>query len=69
MTDLTLEIGGMTCGHCVAGVSRALKELPGVEVDTVTVGKAVVQFDAGAVKPAEIAKAITDEGYQVLTTR
>ena len=69
MTDLTLEIGGMTCGHCVAGVSRALKGLPGVEVHTVTVGKAVVQFDPGAVKPAEIAKAITDEGYQVLTTR
>ena len=28
---ITLKVDGMTCGHCVAAVSRALAQVPGVE--------------------------------------
>jgi copper chaperone CopZ len=41
---LELAIDGMTCGHCVAAVTRALKECHGVasvQVDLAT-GRAVV---------------------------
>jgi len=30
MTNLTLRIDGMSCGHCMNAVNRALAGLPGV---------------------------------------
>lgn len=66
MTRLSMEIGGMSCGHCVRGVTRALEALPGVEIEQVAVGSAVVRFDAGQVEPARITQAIEDDGYAVV---
>ena len=37
MTRTTLEIDGMTCGHCVAAVRKALQSLDGVEVEQVAI--------------------------------
>jgi copper chaperone len=68
MTQLNIDIGGMTCGHCVGSVTRALKGLDGVAVEQVTVGKATVSYDASATSPATIAAAIEDEGYRVVST-
>jgi copper chaperone len=64
MQALTIEIGGMSCGHCVGAVRSALERLPGVEVKDVRVGSATVAFDAAATSPERIADAIRDEGYQ-----
>ncbi|HYD54652.1 MAG TPA: heavy-metal-associated domain-containing protein [Gemmatimonadaceae bacterium] len=69
MTKLTVEIGGMSCGHCVAAVSRSLKGIDGVEVEQVQVGSAVLQYDESAVSAARITQAIEDEGYPVVGTR
>jgi copper chaperone len=66
---MTMEIGGMRCGHCVAAVSGVLTGLDGVEVERVSVGSAVVAYDAGAVSPARIAQAVEDEGYAVTASR
>jgi copper chaperone len=66
MTQLTMDISGMTCGHCVGSVTRALKGLDGVTVEQVTLGKAKVSYDAGATSPAQIAQAIEEEGYSVV---
>ena len=38
----TLSITGMTCGHCVMSVKRALGELEGVTVEQVAIGSATV---------------------------
>lgn len=38
-----LSIQGMHCGACVRRVSTALADLPGVEVESVTVGSATVR--------------------------
>ena len=43
-----MQITGMTCGHCVAGVTRALKGVPGVTVDQVVIGTASVAYDPTA---------------------
>ena len=67
MTQLKIDISGMTCGHCVGSVTRALKGLDGVAVEQVTVGKATVSYDATATSPATIAAAIEDEGYRVVS--
>jgi copper chaperone len=68
MTQLTMDISGMTCGHCVGSVKRALQGLDGVAVEQVTIGKATVSYDAAATSPAKIAEAVEEEGYRVVTT-
>jgi len=39
----TLNIDGMTCGHCVQAVTKALSAVPGVKVRSVAVGSAVIE--------------------------
>jgi len=63
MQQATIDIEGMSCGHCVAGVKRALGELRGVEVQEVQVGSATVSYDPARVTPGRIAEAIRQEGY------
>jgi len=62
MSRIELNITGMTCGHCQAGVAKALKSVPGVtdaQVDLKN-GTAVVEGDA---QPEALVAAVTEEGY------
>ncbi|QOJ14122.1 MAG: heavy-metal-associated domain-containing protein [Planctomycetia bacterium] len=43
----TLAIDGMTCGHCVQAVTKALSAVPGVKVRSVAVGSAVIETADG----------------------
>ena len=63
MKDLTLHIEGMSCGHCLNAVSRALGAVPGVEIGSVKIGRAEVRYDETAVNPARIADAVSEAGY------
>lgn len=57
-----LNISGMTCGHCQAAVTKALKRVPGVqdaEVDLQT-GRATVQ---GEPDVQALLSAVSEEGY------
>jgi copper chaperone len=65
MERVSLTIEGMTCGHCVRGVGQALESLPGMHVEQVDIGSAVVSYDPAAVKPEQISEAISEEGYEV----
>ena len=67
MGSLDLDIDGMSCGHCVASVSQALRELPGVEVKNVSIGAAQVSYEADKVSPEEIVLAVEDAGYTATT--
>ena len=69
MTKLTMDITGMTCGHCVAAVSKTLKAIDGVAIDDVRVGSAVVDYDEKKLTPKQIAQAVSEEGYLVVGTR
>jgi copper chaperone CopZ len=51
----------------VAGVTRALKGVPGVTVDQVVIGTASVEYDPTATTPADLAKAVEEEGYRVVS--
>lgn len=64
MRDLTLHIEGMSCGHCLNAVSRALNAVPGVEIGSVRIGRAEVRYDETAVNPARIEEAVTEAGYR-----
>ena len=60
-----LTIDGMTCGHCVKAVEKALAALPGVKSVAVNLakGNATIAHDDGALEA--IVKVVTDEGYEV----
>ena len=63
MSRLELEIQGISCGHCVAAVSEALRELPGVTVERVAIGSAAVSYEPGQVSVDDITLAVEDAGY------
>jgi copper chaperone len=59
---LKLSIEGMHCGACVRRVTNALQAVPGVQVHSVEVGSAQLQFDAQAT-PEQIAAAVNGIGF------
>jgi len=58
----TLEITGMTCGHCAQAVTRALQAVPGVATAQVdlALGSARITGDADT---AVLIRAVEAEGY------
>jgi copper chaperone CopZ len=69
MEKVTLDIGGMSCGHCVAAVRGALASLPGVQVEEVRIGSATVSYDPAATSVEKVADAIREEGYEPAPAR
>jgi copper ion binding protein len=63
MEHLSIKIDGMSCGHCVARVEKALKRLDGVNVIRVDIGAADVTYDPAKTPFARIREAIDDAGY------
>ena len=63
MEHLTLKIDGMSCGHCVARVEKALRKLDGVSVNRVEIGAADLVYDPAKTPFARIREAIDDAGY------
>ena len=63
MTRTTLKIDGMSCGHCVMSVKKALATLEGVTVENVAVGSATVAYDPAISSAEQIVDAISDAGY------
>jgi copper chaperone len=62
MNTTELNVSGMTCGHCLAAVTKALKSVEGVtdaHVDLAS-GKATV---TGTSDTQALVAAVTDEGY------
>jgi len=59
------SVDGMSCGGCVASVTRAVQRVPGVQkVDVSLEGKvATVEFDGAAVDCAAIVAAIEAAGF------
>jgi len=67
MDRVTMTIEGMSCGHCVMAVRRALQAIDGVEVEEVKVGSATVAYDPGTTSAEQLAGAVQDEGYEVVS--
>ncbi len=68
MNPLLLKIGGMSCQHCVAHVTTALQELPGVKSVTVDLlnGRATLEIEEAYFNIDEAAEAIAEAGYDFL---
>lgn len=64
METLELTIGGMSCGHCVGQVTKALAGAEGVVVKRVTVGQATIAYDPVLTTPHTIVTIIEEAGYE-----
>jgi copper chaperone CopZ len=65
MNPITLQIEGMSCGHCVGQVRNAMARLDGVQIHEVKVGEASLSYDPALVSPKEIVEAVQAAGYDV----
>lgn len=68
METITMNVNGMTCGGCVASVTRVLKSVPGVSDVAVTLnpGAAKVTFDPARTAAPALRNAVEDAGYDVV---
>ena len=60
---LKFSIEGMHCGACVRRVTNALQAIPGVQVNSVQVGSAELEFNPAATTPETIAAAVNGIGF------
>jgi copper chaperone len=65
MTEL--NITGMTCGHCVAAVKKALEAVDGVAHAEVELSSGRARVEGNA-QPEALIQAVVREGYQAVAT-
>ncbi|MFT8322521.1 MAG: copper chaperone CopZ [Bacillus sp. (in: firmicutes)] len=67
MEKITLNVQGMSCGHCVKSIEGSVGELKGVSNVKVNLesGTVVVEFNANDVSLESIKETIDDQGYDV----
>ncbi len=66
MAEITLKIDGMSCGHCVMSVKKAIDGVAGVGSSDVSVGAATVVYDDSKTGKDEITGAVQASGYKVV---
>jgi copper chaperone len=66
METTTIKVSGMSCGGCVASVTKVLSELPGVAKAEVVLdpGQAAGEVDSGEVSREALCAAIDDAGFE-----
>ncbi|WP_257345740.1 copper chaperone CopZ [Pseudalkalibacillus decolorationis] len=67
MTNTTLVVQGMSCGHCVSSIEGNVGKLNGIETVKVHLkdGKVDVKFNPEKVSLKEITEVIEEQGYDV----
>ncbi|MBS2762948.1 MULTISPECIES: copper chaperone CopZ [Bacillus] len=67
MDKITLNVKGMSCGHCVNSIERSVGELQGIKSVKVHLeaGNVDVEFNPSEVSLSEIKETIDDQGYEV----
>ncbi|MFS0645631.1 copper chaperone CopZ [Siminovitchia sp. 179-K 8D1 HS] len=67
MEHITLNVQGMSCGHCVNSIEQNVGQINGVQSVKVNLeeGKVDVTFNSDAVSLKDIKDVIEDQGYDV----
>ncbi len=67
LTEITFEVGGMTCEMCVASVEKGIATLAGIDSVKAVLNDSVafVRFDANQTSEEDIVKAVIGRGYTV----
>jgi copper chaperone len=69
MKSVEIKIEGMSCGHCVMAVKKALNNLNDIKVEDVQIGKVNVQIDEKNDSLQNVIKAIENAGYSVVSEK
>lgn len=66
--EATLQVKGMSCGHCEKSVKSALDSLKGVSAVEVHLDEGTVDviYDDNEVSLKKISEAVEDQGYDVV---
>jgi len=66
ITRETIRVEGMSCGHCVMTVKKAIESVEGVKEADVSLEnkKAVVDYDEKKAKLEDIRNAVREAGYE-----
>lgn len=67
MKNVTLNVQGMSCGHCVKTIESSVGKLEGVKKVKVQLNEGLVdvEFSETQVSIEDIKKTIEDQGYEV----
>jgi Cu+-exporting ATPase len=69
ISKANFSLSGLTCASCVRSIENTLKNLSGINPDTITVNllmsNAIFEFDENIIKPEQIKQAIIDSGFNV----
>jgi copper chaperone len=68
MEKITLQVTGMTCGHCEKAVKNALLSVEGVSEVNVSLkdGKVDVGYESRKAPVEKLKEAVEDQGYDVV---
>lgn len=66
MSDLTINIEGMTCNHCKMSVTKALNGVTGVESVEVSVENKNAHVKGSQLNKDEIINAVKNAGYEAV---
>lgn len=66
MTNITLQVEGMSCQHCVNSIEGALKAIGVIGKVDLTNNTVDVSFDENQVAIEAVKEAIEEQGYDVV---
>jgi copper chaperone len=66
MERTTYAVRGMTCEHCRVAVRQEVGALPGVTAVDVDLASGAVTVEGEDVRPAAVAAAVEEAGYEVI---
>lgn len=66
MSNITLNVAGMSCNHCVKSVEEAVKNAGASGQVDLAAGTVAVEYDEQKVNVDQIKAAIEDQGYDVV---
>ncbi|WP_274366180.1 cation transporter [Paenibacillus thermotolerans] len=66
MTNVVLQVQGMSCNHCVNSIEKALKEIGATGSVDLGQGTVAVQYEEGKLSLDAVKEAIEEQGYDVV---
>ena len=66
MSNVTLNVKGMSCGHCVKAVEGALESVGAKGNVDLDAGQVSIEYDEQKVTVDQMKQAIEDQGYDVV---
>ncbi|MGQ8873753.1 copper ion binding protein [Paenibacillus sp. TSA_86.1] len=66
MSNVTLNVKGMSCNHCVKSVEEAVKNAGASGQVDLAAGTVAVEYNDQAVTVDQIKAAIEDQGYDIV---